>query len=277
MHQLFYFTAFVTMLSMFAPSSILICAQSDGVQMPPNITLNPTNTSYYYNPTKPANITLNCAASGFPAPKYTWYINGNAYQSGLSNGTINLDSRYIVEGFYKCLAINNWGTATSKVVYLQNAQLNQFSEQDIQTSIVQLGSNLMLTCSPPLSIPRTFSWAIKDPINSNPTDLAMSPRMQIDPITGNLHFAYVQDGDMQPPGYEYQCGVYNSYLNAKLFGSSAVITISNPGTNVPNKQPTLAFSTLSPATGLLSKSVTIACFFYGRLVIISVSTVSSNL
>ena len=69
----------------------------------PTITSVPGDTVFYTGDTE----TLECSATGFPAPVISYYFNATLITSGVSNGVLTLDSVGAANaGPYQCFADN---------------------------------------------------------------------------------------------------------------------------------------------------------------------------
>lgn len=84
------------------------------------------------------------------------------------------------EGFYQCIAKNDYGTAVSNTSYLRRAVIDG-TTKNIKTVTATVGQALKLDvtstkCYPP----PTFSWEIGKEVEDSPRPVHFSSRMQID-------------------------------------------------------------------------------------------------
>ncbi|XP_048369346.1 roundabout homolog 4 isoform X2 [Sphaerodactylus townsendi] len=118
--------------------------------------------------------TLNCRATGNPAPTIEWYRNGELVKTteddATSQPTLLPDGSLFFlqfsqkkgksdEGVYNCVARNNLGTATSKNASLHAAALRDDFRLHPRDSVVTSGEQLLLECIPPKGHPEPkISW-----------------------------------------------------------------------------------------------------------------------
>ncbi|CAL4200691.1 unnamed protein product, partial [Meganyctiphanes norvegica] len=66
------------------------------------------------------------------------------------------------EGYYQCFAQNEWGTATSNIIYVRKIELGSFKLQDPITETVNEGDAIGLRCEPPDGYPKpNIFWIIQ--------------------------------------------------------------------------------------------------------------------
>ncbi|XP_066495820.1 roundabout homolog 4 isoform X2 [Tiliqua scincoides] len=118
--------------------------------------------------------TLNCRATGNPAPTIEWYRNGEYVKTSkddaTSQHTLLLDGSLFFlrlnqkkgksdEGMYNCVARNHLGTATSKNASLYVEALQDEFRLHPSDLEVTAGEPLKLECTPPRGHPEpTISW-----------------------------------------------------------------------------------------------------------------------
>ncbi|XP_077161595.1 roundabout homolog 4 isoform X2 [Paroedura picta] len=123
-------------------------------------------------PNQPA--TLNCRATGNPAPMIEWYRNGERVKTteddATSQPTLLPDGSLFFlqlsqkkgksdEGVYNCVARNHLGTAMSKNASLYVAALREDFRLHPRDSVVTSGEQLSLECIPPKGHPDPkISW-----------------------------------------------------------------------------------------------------------------------
>jgi hypothetical protein len=120
--------------------------------------------------------------------RYQWLRNGEPLNLNLPNikllaeGTIEiLQASILDEGYYQCLAENQYGTAVSNVIRLQRAV---FSTDGTPNSVADLtvyeGEPFSLAAVPPKCFPKpSFVWEVARVIDNHPVALSLSARMQI--------------------------------------------------------------------------------------------------
>nr|XP_056716860.1 roundabout homolog 4 [Euleptes europaea] len=118
--------------------------------------------------------TLNCRATGNPAPTIEWYRNGERLKTteddATSQPTLLPDGSLFFlqfsqkkgksdEGVYNCVARNHLGNATSKNASLYAAALREDFRLHPTDSVVTSGEQLLLECIPPKGHPEPkVSW-----------------------------------------------------------------------------------------------------------------------
>ena len=86
------------------------------------------------------------------------------------------------EGYYQCLAYNDYGTAMSNVTFLQRAVLATYSGAVIEEKQLTEGEPYTLNYKPTKSVPEAiFSWSItNDRFGKSQTAVVTDKRVQID-------------------------------------------------------------------------------------------------
>lgn len=111
-------------------------------------------------------------------------LNSDDIQRNPYDGTIEIRQASVRnEGYYQCLASNQWGTARSDTAQLKRAVLTFGHSQDVRNVTVEIGSPFVIDISSPFSYPHppTFEWETAvDTVDKAPTKLLPSRRMQID-------------------------------------------------------------------------------------------------
>ncbi|KAJ7305081.1 hypothetical protein JRQ81_010900 [Phrynocephalus forsythii] len=118
--------------------------------------------------------TLNCRATGNPAPTIEWYRNGEYVKTNkddaTSQPTLLMDGSLFFlrlsqkkgksdEGVYNCVARNHFGTAVSKNASLYVEALQEEFRLQPSDLVVTTGERLSLECMPPRGHPEpTISW-----------------------------------------------------------------------------------------------------------------------
>lgn len=258
---------------------LLIGIQSSDVRLPPTITKSPVKYKVFRFEDE---ITLECEASGSPAPQYEWFkndvvlsipgISGNLHQ--VKEGTLRIKpATSLDEGYYQCKAFNQYGTSVSNVSYLRRAVLEHFTGstgETFESGFIEEGQPFSFDCNKAKVFPRPlFSWALaKKEVDAGPQDgsqgtvIPTSKRIQVDEH-GNLHFAYVIKADA-PKDLVYKCNMYNPHLDVMMGGSYSRLKVKS--STKPGKldsQPIKGFSSNSPVVALEGKNVSIRCFFSG--------------
>jgi len=215
-------------------------------------------------------IQLDCGAIGTPKPSYEWYKNGMRLQPSpniihVSDGSIMIRPlSSLDEGFYQCRASNMWGTTLSNVTHLQRAILNPYGQPQVtEKRGLQEGQPFMLEYIGTKCVPKpAFTWGVaNDVVDKSQTTIVPDKRIQIDE-DGNLHFSYLTMADSQN-GKLYKCNVYNPYLDLTHGGSYARLEIRPSPEGVRKFSPVYGFSSTNPVIALLTRNVTLRCFFSG--------------
>jgi len=167
------------------------------------------------------------------------------------------------EGYYQCIAKNQFGKDLSGLTFLKRAVLGRYPPTTEQVYTRKEGDSLKIPCQEIKSFPQpTFGWALgKDLMDQSPTTLALNRRIQIDE-NGHLYFAYVTKDDHRD-GRVYKCNVFNNYMDTTTGGSYSRINVESG--SLANREPTLMYSTPSPRIALRGQEeVRFKCFFSGK-------------
>jgi hypothetical protein len=98
-------------------SSTVRLMVTNGINSLPVITVQPTNVTTFTNVTAVFSLT----ASGFPAPFFQWqYTNGTAVTNFTAGPTWTTNSSTPLTNYFRAVATNIVGNATSAVVYWHN-------------------------------------------------------------------------------------------------------------------------------------------------------------
>ena len=122
---------------------------------------------------------------------YEWKKNGiilNQTHQNIDNGvdgTMTIrNAAASDEGFYQCLARNQYGTAISKTAHLQRAFIDSAKRNstDVLNKTVQEGMPFHIPCDAPSSFPKpAYGWELaNDTEEENSIPLQPSKRIQID-------------------------------------------------------------------------------------------------
>lgn len=123
---------------------------------------------------------------------YDWRKNGvsmDSLQSAMTSflyvGTGSIRFTQLTsldEGYYQCLAFNDYGTAMSNVTFLQRAVLATYSGAVVEEEELTEGQSFTLEYKPTKSVPPPiFSWSITpDRFGKSQTAVVTDKRVQID-------------------------------------------------------------------------------------------------
>ncbi|XP_063662655.1 contactin-6 isoform X2 [Pan troglodytes] len=218
----------------------------DGLLSRPIFTQEPHDVIFPLDLSK-SEVVLNCAANGYPSPRYRWKQNGTdidftmSYHYRLDGGSLAINSPHTDQdiGMYQCLATNLLGTILSRKAKLQFAYIEDFETKTRSTVSVREGQGVVLLCGPPphfgappeweqkiqntyLSIYDNLLWECKASGKPNPwytwlkngERLNPEERIQIENGTLIITMLNVSDSGV------YQCAAENKYqiiyANAEL-------------------------------------------------------------
>ncbi|XP_013382229.1 neuroglian [Lingula anatina] len=240
---------------------------SGPTEYPPYIDLQPDQLMQFK---KRLAFTMECQASGNPAPTYTWYKNGQPFNpSGdttMMTGLGNLNFANPKEndaGIYQCVATNSKGTAVTHKVMLVEAIQNPFLNLRLQVKKPAVGQPFKLECE---NVPQTYpepeiTWEVEKKRGSRRSSFYMNDRVTLD-HEGNLYFANVIPDDSMN-GRPYACKVNNPFLRSSVMGPNVKLEPSGTISSVLPYAPILLWSSPSKVDALKDDVVQIKCIFGG--------------
>lgn len=184
-------------------------------------------------------FVLECEAKGNPEPTYTWKKNGVdfsyvAYDKRITQqprrgSLVFTKPQAVDEGLYQCFASNKHGVSVSNAVFLKKAELNAFSNDEIEDIYAIEGELLTIPCNPPTGYPKPkIFWIIQS--NSGALINGInSSRLSVDP-EGNLHFSNVTQKDMLVDAL-YACSATSSFKTTYRIGRRTNLIVEPSGTS----------------------------------------------
>ena len=184
-------------------------------------------------------FVLECVAKGIPEPVYSWKKNGMDFnyvaydkritQQPFRGSLVFTKPQAIDEGLYQCFAENKHGRSVSNAVFLKKAELNAFSNDEIDIIHAVEGEALTIACNPPTGYPKpqifwiiqSYTGALINGINSS--------RLSVDP-EGNLHFSNVTQKDMLTDAH-YACSATSSFKTTYRIGRKTQLQVGLSGTS----------------------------------------------
>ena len=129
--------------------------------------------------------------AGRCAFSYQWLKNGAVQEPPpwnflyIGKGTVRITQLTALDqGFYQCLASNNFGTAMSNVTFLQRAVLDSYSGSAVveEKSGLSEGQPFRLECKRTKCVPQpAYYWVIADDLTGpSQTQIITDKRVQID-------------------------------------------------------------------------------------------------
>ncbi|KAK6306587.1 hypothetical protein J4Q44_G00235120 [Coregonus suidteri] len=170
-------------------------------------------------------VSMRCAARGFPAPTVQWFKDSHLLvnSSGLS---LQNKGQLLVfknvseedEGSYHCEARNERETVRSQPAYLLPAEMEWSFVQQPTNQTVRMGDSVTLVCRPPYSRPPAMvSWFKNNRLLIPKTHFTVGPN-------GDLIFHSVHDTDSGV----YFCRASNVHLYRSVTSRTARLTILAP-------------------------------------------------
>ena len=97
----------------------------------------------------------------------------------VENGFVIEPTTRFHEGFYQCIARNQYGTAVSNMSHLQRAQLSE-SDKYKNTLYAVEGQPFKFNVILPKCFPApTFTWEVGKEVDDNPRSVVLGQRLQI--------------------------------------------------------------------------------------------------
>lgn len=123
------------------------------VQVPPLITVQPTNTVVFAGTT----VTFTAEAKGVPSPAYRWFKNGLAVPNGLSPSLFLVNAQPSDNGDYYVAVTNLVGAVTSQVANLTVHVPARIKTQPVSQSVV-IGGKAQFKVEVDGEPPVAFQW-----------------------------------------------------------------------------------------------------------------------
>uniref|UniRef100_A0A6V7JAT1 Uncharacterized protein n=1 Tax=Bracon brevicornis TaxID=1563983 RepID=A0A6V7JAT1_9HYME len=163
-------------------------------------------------------------------------------------------------GQYECYAENQWGIATSNLVFLREAELRSFNHKELSTYVVYDGSPFRLHCEPPYGSPKPIvHWVYQDP--AGVIRLINDSRITNDP-DGNLWFSNTTLGDVSK-GFHYCCAVTSLVRNEYKIGDCASIQVASEEGQLSSREPVLQYVSETNQTAIKGKRHELFCIYAG--------------
>lgn len=218
---------------------------------------------------------IECEADGNPPPTYEWIKNGKPFQYQVYDTRISqqpargslviLSPRDDDMGQYQCFAKNEFGVATSNSVFVRKAELNSFSEKDIEPITVQKaveGQAFSLKCKPPDGWPKPIvNWLIQE--HNGGIKTINNSRMTVDP-EGTLWFSNVTREDESSDFY-YTCSATSVFRNEYKIGNRIKLIVESTGTSSNNNKqaPIPQYVSRKNMVAMRGKSIELFCIHGG--------------
>ncbi|XP_054450592.1 LOW QUALITY PROTEIN: contactin-6 [Pteronotus mesoamericanus] len=211
-----------------------------------------------------SEVTLSCAATGHPPPRYRWRLNGTDLDlSGTSRRRLDGGSLAISRprpdqdaGAYQCLATNPVGTALSQQARLRFAYIEDFETKARSTVSVREGQGVVLLCGPPPhSGDLSYAWTFND----NPLHVQEDRRRFVSQETGNLYIAKVEPSDVG----NYTCSVTNTEAQRRVQGPPTPL-VQRPDGVMGEYEPKIELRFPDTVQAAKDSSVKLECFALGN-------------
>ncbi|EPQ17450.1 Contactin-6, partial [Myotis brandtii] len=212
-----------------------------------------------------SEVTLSCAANGYPPPHYMWRQNGTDLDFSMSShhrldgGNLAISSpRWDQDtGTYQCLATNPLGTALSRKAKLQFAYIEDFETKTRSAVSVREGQGVVLLCGPPPHFgDLSYAWTFND----NPLHVQEDNRRFVSQETGNLYIAKVEPSDVG----NYTCFVTNREARRSVRGPPTPL-VQRPDGVMGEYEPKIEVRFPDTIQATKDSSVKLECFALGNL------------
>ncbi|XP_051947701.1 neural cell adhesion molecule L1.1 [Xyrauchen texanus] len=202
------------------------------LKQPPEITTQPMSLIAF----SVDDVFLSCEASGKPTPSFRWVKDGTQFGDVLQeSGTLTADKTEdlrFYQGFYRCYAANELGTAVSDLVHLTTESIPTLAKEKRQKKkVFEEGASAVLYCNPPKSsVTPKIHWM--DRLFHH---IPLSERITTS-LDGNLYFANLLVSDSRD---DYTCNAH--YINASVILPKEPFSISITPSNfvAMNRRPQL--------------------------------------
>ncbi|XP_005881946.1 PREDICTED: contactin-6 isoform X1 [Myotis brandtii] len=211
-----------------------------------------------------SEVTLSCAANGYPPPHYMWRQNGTDLDFSMSShhrldgGNLAISSpRWDQDtGTYQCLATNPLGTALSRKAKLQFAYIEDFETKTRSAVSVREGQGVVLLCGPPPHFgDLSYAWTFND----NPLHVQEDNRRFVSQETGNLYIAKVEPSDVG----NYTCFVTNREARRSVRGPPTPL-VQRPDGVMGEYEPKIEVRFPDTIQATKDSSVKLECFALGN-------------
>ncbi|XP_074168309.1 contactin-6 isoform X2 [Rhinolophus sinicus] len=251
------------MLSIIPFASIHVVADGDSRLSRPIFTQEPHDVTFPLDLSQ-SEITLNCAANGYPSSHYRWRHNGTdidfalSYHYRLDGGNLVISSPHTDRdvGTYQCLATNLLGTILSQKAKLQFAYIEDFETRTRSTVSVREGQGVVLLCGPPPHFGAlSYAWTFND----NPLYVQEDNRRFVSQDTGNLYIAKVEPSDVG----NYTCFVTNKEAQRSVQGPPTPL-VQRPDGVMGEYEPKIEVRFPETIQAAKDSSVKLECFALGN-------------
>nr|KAF6310280.1 contactin 6 [Myotis myotis] len=211
-----------------------------------------------------SEVTLRCAANGYPPPHFRWRQNGTDLDFSMSShhrldgGNLAISSpRWDQDtGTYQCLATNPLGTALSRKAKLQFAYIEDFETKTRSAVSVREGQGVVLLCGPPPHFgDLSYAWTFND----NPLHVQEDNRRFVSQETGNLYIAKVEPSDVG----NYTCFVTNREARRSVRGPPTPL-VQRPDGVMGEYEPKIEVRFPDTVQATKDSSVKLECFALGK-------------
>ncbi|XP_017465423.1 PREDICTED: neuroglian-like [Rhagoletis zephyria] len=259
-------------------SLLLACGTIGALQSPPTMIKQPPHEQLFEvfqnSDTEQAErpFVLECEAKGNPEPTYTWKKNGMdfsyvAYDKRITQqprrgSLVFTKPQAMDEGLYQCFAENKHGRSVSNAVFLKKAELNAFSNDEIDNVHAVEGEPLTIPCNPPTGYPKPqIFWIIQS--NSGALINGInSSRLSVDP-EGNLHFSNVTHKDMLTDAL-YACSATSTFKTTYRIGRRTHLLVEPSGTSGQTSfQPIKQYTSPPNVPAIKGNKLELFCIYGG--------------
>ncbi|XP_022105024.1 neuronal cell adhesion molecule-like isoform X2 [Acanthaster planci] len=224
---------------------------------PPKITKQ--SPSYFVVlPKQP--VSIECEASGTPAPGYYWKKDGavlsmtGLYSMDGGNLVVRRPSE-LTNGIYRCFANNTYGTAMSEKIEFVIAFADGFKDSESTTFTFDEGQLATIPCNQKESVPAPSVFWTDD---ANPGNkIPLDNRVSIDPDF-NLRFSNIRVSDTG----NYQCNVKNDKLRVQLLSPIKEIVVRSVE-NVEGRPATLVYTPPASVEAFRTEKLRLKCIAEG--------------
>uniref|UniRef100_A0A3B4X7A8 Neural cell adhesion molecule L1.1-like n=1 Tax=Seriola lalandi dorsalis TaxID=1841481 RepID=A0A3B4X7A8_SERLL len=230
-----------------------VCVCVCSVSQPPVLTEMPTS----YTAFSQEDINLPCEATGNPTPIFRWIKDGKEFGfERKGSGTLQAEDDEPLdtyEGFYRCYASNNLGTAMTQTVHVIVEPQPVLQKQQKVRKRAYEGESIVLSCNPPeSSTPPHIHWMDKRMVHIKQSDRVMVG------LDGNLYFSNLLRSDSRD---DYICNAQYSAARTILPETAVTLTVipSNDVANGRKPHLFLPIGTHSTVNTLRGRSITLEC------------------
>ncbi|XP_056240774.1 neural cell adhesion molecule L1.1-like isoform X2 [Seriola aureovittata] len=223
------------------------------MSQPPVLTEMPTS----YTAFSQEDINLPCEATGNPTPIFRWIKDGKEFGfERKGSGTLQAEDDEPLdtyEGFYRCYASNNLGTAMTQTVHVIVEPQPVLQKQQKVRKRAYEGESIVLSCNPPeSSTPPHIHWMDKRMVHIKQSDRVMVG------LDGNLYFSNLLRSDSRD---DYICNAQYSAARTILPETAVTLTVipSNDVANGRKPHLFLPIGTHSTVNTLRGRSITLEC------------------